>query len=149
MIALATESLYAQDTESWSSNMSSGYVYGTPLTPEREKELIEKIAQWTVKYKMEFPTIVFLQSIKPMGRVISAMGVFYTSAYMGISPGISQYGQEAIALFDNPDSIERLMKRIEELSQEQEQMKDEVRKQVKSDNNEGFAAKLKKLLRLS
>ncbi len=107
--------------------MSSGYVYGVPLTPERERELIEKIAGWTVKYSMEMPTIVFLQSVKPIGRTIGALGVFYGSAFMGISPGISQYGQEAVSLFDNPDNIEKLIARIEELSLEKQKKEEEAR----------------------
>ena len=98
--------------------MSSGYMYGVPLTPECEKELIEKIASWTVKYSMELPTIIFLQSVKPVGRTIGALGIFYGSAFMGLSPGISQYGQEAMSLFDNPDNIEKVITRIEELSKE-------------------------------
>ncbi|MEM2094756.1 MAG: hypothetical protein QXI32_05615 [Candidatus Bathyarchaeia archaeon] len=106
--------------------MSSGYVYGVPLTPEREKELIEKIAQWTVKYSMETPTIIFLQSVKPIGRTIGALGVFYGSAFMGLSPGISQYGMEAVSLFDNPDNIEKIISRIEELSLEKQRAEEEA-----------------------
>jgi ribosomal protein S15P/S13E len=105
--------------------MSSGYVYGVPLTPEREKELVEKIASWTVKYSMEWPTILFLQSIKPVGRAISAMGVLYGTVFMGISPAISQYGQEAVALLDNPENIEKIISRIEELSEEKERRRRE------------------------
>jgi hypothetical protein len=107
--------------------MSSGYVYGVPLTPEREKELIEKIASWTVKYSMELPTILFLQSVKPIGRSIGALGVFYGSAFMGFSPGISQYGQEAVSLFDNPDNIEKIQNRIENLSIEKQKKEEELR----------------------
>ena len=107
--------------------MSSGYMYGVPLTPEREKELVEKIASWTVKYSMELPTMIFLQSVKPVGRTIGALGVFYGSAFMGISPAISQYGQEAVALFDNPDNIEKVLVRIEELSKEKAKKDEEMR----------------------
>jgi len=107
--------------------MSSGYVYGVPITPEREKELIDKIASWTVKYSMELPTIVFLQSVKPIGRSIGALGIFYGSAFMGFTPGISQYGQEAVSLFDNPDNIEKILKRIEELSLERQKNEEELR----------------------
>ena len=128
--------------------MSSGYVYGVPLSPDREKELIEKIAKWTVKYKMELPTIVFLQSIKPVGRFISAMGTFYASAYMGISPGVSQYGNEALALLDNPDNVEKLLRHIEELSQDQQRLTDEAKKQAKSKYNESLTTKLKRFIHL-
>ena len=107
--------------------MSSGYVYGVPLTPEREKELIEKIANWTVKYSMEMPTILFLQSVKPIGRTVGALGVFYGSAFMGITPGISQYGQEAVSLFDNPDNVEKIIGRVEELSLEKQKKDKEAR----------------------
>ena len=107
--------------------MSSGYVYGVPLTPEREKELIEKIATWTVKYSMEMPTILFLQSVKPIGRTVGALGVFYGSAFMGITPGISQYGQEAVSLFDNPDNVEKIIGRVEELSLEKQKKDKEAR----------------------
>ena len=131
--------------------MSSGYVYGTPLSPERVDELVEKISQWTVKYKMEFPTIVFLQSIKPVGRFIGAMGVFYSSAYMGFSPGFSQFGQEAVALLDNPDNIDKLLNRIEALTQEQDQKRDEERREreAESGKSEGLGDRLKKFFGLS
>ncbi len=123
--------------------MSSGYFYGVPLTPEREKELIEKIASWTIKYSMETPTMLFLQSVKPIGRTIGALGVFYGSAFMGISPGISQYGQEAVSLFDNPDNIEKLVSRIEEMSLEK-QRKDEEAKTALGLEKQGFLQRLRR-----
>ena len=123
--------------------MSTGYVYGVPLTPEREKELIEKISSWTVKYSMELPTTLFLQSVKPIGRTVGALGVFYGSAFMGLTPGISQYGQEAVSLFDNPANIEKIITRVEELSLEK-QKEDEKARASQGLGRQGLVQRLRR-----
>ena len=126
--------------------MSGGHVYGMPLPPEREKELIEKIARWTVEHKLELPAVLFLQSLKPMSSYLSAMGYFYGAAFMGLLPAAAQYGNEALSLFDNPENVDGILQRIEELNQEQQRIGEERRKiDSTAKSGRGFFNRIKKI----
>ena len=84
------------------------------MTPEEEEKFIDETARRIVEMGMEFPAIVLLESSKPL-------------AYMGgqlfymITPFLSVFNLEQTGLryknfFEKRENIERLLKRIEELS---------------------------------
>jgi hypothetical protein len=86
-----------------------------PLTPEREKELIDKIAKRIVDHHMETPTILFLESFKPLSFVAGQFGLVYLGP---LTPLLGAWSEEGIALLQKKENVERLLKRIEELSDE-------------------------------
>lgn len=88
----------------------------TSLDPEREEELIEKISRFVVENKVEAPVIFILESIKPLSIMGSQLARFYLAPYL---PFIGEIGEEAIALFQSRESLERLLQRIEELSEKE------------------------------
>ena len=123
--------------------MPSEFKFGMPLAPEREDEIIEKIAQWTVKYEMELPAMLLVQTMQPLSGFLSQMGVFYGSAWYGMMPQFKQYGEEVMTLFDRHENYERLMKRVEELSKEVKKEKDAAKKGAARPNM-SFKEKLKR-----
>ncbi|MCS7386210.1 MAG: hypothetical protein DRJ18_03355 [Candidatus Methanomethylicota archaeon] len=104
------------------------------ITPERKKELIEKIANEIVKRGLETPAIMFLETIKPLTWVGAELSIVY------VLPFVKAYIQhpvvdDLVALFHDRDAVEALIKRIEELveiQKEKERAIKEAKKRAKA-----------------
>jgi len=84
-----------------------------PLTPEREKELIDQIAKRVVDHHMETPAILFLESFKPLSFVAGQFGRVYLGP---LTPLLGSWSEEGLALLQKKENVDRLLRRIEELS---------------------------------
>lgn len=83
------------------------------MTPEREAELIKEIAKRVVDHHLETPTILFLETMKPLSFVASQFG----SVYLGpLTPLLGGWSEDGLALLQKNENIERLLQKIEELS---------------------------------
>jgi len=85
------------------------------LTPEREEQLIDKIAKTVVDRHMEAPTILFLESVKPLSFVAGQIGTVYLSPLTSL---LGSWSEEGLALLRKRENAERLLRKIEELSKE-------------------------------
>lgn len=95
------------------------------LTPQQEEELIEKLAQFIVKRKMETPAILFLETLKPLSFVGSTLTMIYVAPFLDIyGMNINQYTM----LFQKRENVERLLQRIEALIEESDRLKKEKEK---------------------
>ena len=92
-------------------------IWPSTLTPEREAQLIDKIAGSIVDRHMEAPAILFLESIKPLSFVAGQLGVVYLGQ---LTSFLGPWSQEGLALFQKRENVERLLQRIEELSRERQ-----------------------------
>jgi hypothetical protein len=103
------------------------------LTPERRKELIDKIATEVVKRGLETPAIMLLETFKPLSFIGAELAIFYLFPYIKAittSPTVD----EVTALFHDRSAVEDLIKRIEELveiEKEKERAAKEARKKAK------------------
>ena len=96
------------------------------LTPEQEEELIEKLAQFILKYKMETPAILFLETMKPVSVVSSTFAMMYVAPFLDIyGVNVNQYA----LLFQKRENVERLLQRIEALIKESDRLKKEKEKE--------------------
>lgn len=97
--------------------MSGTFRYLDPitegLTEEEKDRIIEQIAENVVSRGLTAPAIVFLESIKPFAKVGSYTFLLFMSPIMGFA-GINGYLYTGF--FKDRENIERLIKRIEELS---------------------------------
>lgn len=88
------------------------------LTPERERELIDAIAQRIVNYGLEVPAVLFIELHKPLAYL---MGQGLLVAFPFLAPF---FGTKAIydvsALLSSPNGLEALVRRIEELAAQRE-----------------------------
>jgi len=97
---------------------SKDYSWDSPsleLSPEREEQIIETIANKVEKYGLKTPTLLFLRSYKPAsvyGAQISPamLGPFFMLLEMF---NIESYDYNAF--FMKRENIDRLIKRIEEI----------------------------------
>ncbi len=80
---------------------------------EEINELIEKVAQRVVNWRMSIPAIMVLESGKPLSFVASQVMVFFEPIVQSIF-SIKDY-ETFIRILEDRDKVELLIQRIEEL----------------------------------
>ena len=90
------------------------------MSPEREKELIDKLARFVIDRHMETPAVLFLESYKPLSFIAGQFGMAYLSPLM---PLFGPWSKEGLALLQKRENVEKVIKRIEELSEERTKKK--------------------------
>jgi hypothetical protein len=86
--------------------------YWEDLPPEKEDELIEKIARFFVKHKMGLIGQMIFESFTPISRIFSELAM---NLY---APFLEFMGADTFtALFRKRENIQRLIDRIEELEE--------------------------------
>lgn len=95
--------------------MSSDWQQWQDLPPEREEELIEKLAQAFVKRGLGLIGRMLLESGGPLTSM-------FAEFYMGIYGPFFDFFEvdQYVALLRNKRNVRRLIKRIDELEEEQE-----------------------------
>lgn len=88
------------------------------LTPERKRELIDAIAQRVVNYGLEVPAVLFLELHKPLAYLMG-QGLLVIFPFLAPFFGTKAV-YDASALLSNPDGLEALIRRIEELAAQNE-----------------------------
>jgi hypothetical protein len=80
-------------------------------------KMIDNIAQRIVQFEMEVPAILTLESSKPLSWIGSHIGRTFVAPWIGVF-GYSAMAkaEEYMAIFEDRKNVERLIKRIEELS---------------------------------
>lgn len=91
---------------------------GEPLSEEETEKFVADVATEIVKRRLETPAVLFLEMHKPLSYIAS-QGLIVAMPFLG--PII---GQERIARFSRflqaRDNIERLIQRIEDMSEERD-----------------------------
>lgn len=103
------------------------------LTPERRKELIDRIATEIVKRGLETPAIMLLETFKPLSFIGAEMAIFYLFPYIKAIT-TNPVVDEITAIFHDRSAVEELIKRIEELveiEKEKERAAKEAKKRAK------------------
>lgn len=90
-----------------------GIDWDAPLTNEERNELIETVAEQVRKRGMTVPAVFFLEMHKPLGY-IAGQTLIFGSGFLAPLVG-PQNLQKWAKLIENPDDVERLIRRIETL----------------------------------
>lgn len=94
---------------------SSRFLVDEPtMTREEEEKFIDKAATRIVDMGMDFPAIVLLESSKPFA-FLGGQLFYMITPFLGAF-NLEQSGMRYKNFFEKPENIERLLKRIEELS---------------------------------
>lgn len=83
------------------------------LSEERKGQLIESIAKRIADNGLIAPTIILLESVKPIAKVGSYTFILFSSPILGLF-GINGY--ELVGFFSDRQNIERLTKCLEEVA---------------------------------
>lgn len=91
---------------------------GEPLSEEETQQFIDDVTTAVIKRKLEAPAVLFLEMHKPL-NYIASQGLIVAMPFLG--PII---GHDRMAKFSrflqNRDNVERLIQRIEDMSEERE-----------------------------
>ena len=106
--------------------------YEVEVTPKDEEEFFEKVAQKIHEYEMETAAILLLESSKPLVWVGGEMGRFFITPFVPIISdkwGITS--EKFFLIFEKRENIEKLLKRLEQLTQEDDAKVKEAKKAAK------------------
>ena len=87
-----------------------------PKLTEKQAELLDKLAQKVVGYKMTVPAIMFLETVKPLSYVGSQTMVFFEPMVKAVF-NIAEYDEIRI-LMEDRRNVEELLVRIEKFDRE-------------------------------
>ncbi|MEM0065750.1 MAG: hypothetical protein QW459_04155 [Sulfolobales archaeon] len=79
-----------------------------------EDELLEKLARKIVDSKLDTIVIFLLTSFGPMGRVWAQLARLYLQPLLIL---LGDYGEFFLKVLQDPERVEKLVSKIEELSQ--------------------------------
>lgn len=87
------------------------------ITPKKEEEIIEKVAQAIVKYDMELPALLFFMSLMPISFFGGQIALMFLGPYL---PGLEY---EYFQVFEKRTNVDRAINRIRELKNLKEKEK--------------------------
>lgn len=87
-----------------------------PKLTERQSELLDKLAQKVVSYRMTIPAIMFLETAKPLSYVGSQTMVFFEPMVKAVF-NVAEYDEIRI-LMEDRRNVEELLARIERFDRE-------------------------------
>ncbi|MCK4403784.1 MAG: hypothetical protein KAW02_01715 [candidate division Zixibacteria bacterium] len=108
------------------------------LTPHQE-EILTKIAQKVVYWKMSVPAILFLESVKPLNYVGSQMMAFFEPFVQAI---VSWKDYDEVRnMMEERGTVERLLQRIEQLDSEAQEKEKTLKKERKLQRKKQWSEK--------
>jgi len=108
------------------------------LTPHQE-EILTKIAQKVVSWKMSVPAILFLESVKPLNYVGSQMMAFFEPFVQAI---VSWKDYDEVRnMMEERGTVERLLQRIEQLDSEVQEKEKTLKKERKLQRKKQWSEK--------
>ncbi len=109
-------------------------------TPEKTKELIEKVAKFIVDRDMGTAAILFIETAKPMSFVGGQMARFFIGPYMPLFGGLGDTTYDLAAIFEKRENMEQLLLRIEALMEEKSEL--EKAEKTKEEKGKSFFSSL-------
>lgn len=100
------------------------------LLPKEEEELIEKTAQAIINSGMEAAAIIFFESIKPLSILGGQFARLFAYPYLSIFGDTGAMGHKLIEVFEKRENIEKLLERINELTEEKRRIDKEKGKKT-------------------
>jgi len=91
---------------------------GEPLSEEETQQLVDSVANAVVKRRLETPSIFFLEMNKPLSY-LAGQGLIVAMPFLAPILGVDRMARFSRFL-QTRDNVERLIQRIEELSEERD-----------------------------
>lgn len=97
--------------------------------PEDEEQVLTKVAERVVRWKMSVPAIVFLESVKPLNYIGSQTMVFFEPIVQSVF-NFKDYDVFQRAM-ERRENVERLMQKIEAADAVEQKWEREYRRRLK------------------
>jgi len=118
---------------------ADGLIMPEHLSEERKIEIMKIIAREVVKRQMTLPTIIFLESVKPLNYIGSQAMVFFNPLIQIVFP-TKMYGELQL-MFEKRENMEKLIQVIEAEDERfnQELKEEKKRDKEKKSNGQGIS----------
>jgi len=93
--------------------------------PEKQEEIIKQMAEIVYKYDMDLGAIFLLEAVKPFASVGSQLARFMVAPFI---PFVGERSIPYLATFERKENVEKLIRLIEERSEEDRKRKEEEKK---------------------
>jgi hypothetical protein len=93
--------------------------------PEKQEAIIKHMAEIIYKYNMDLGAIFLLEAIKPFASVGSQLTRFMVSPFI---PFVGEKSIPYLATFENKENVEKLIRLIEERTEEDRKRREEEKK---------------------
>lgn len=103
------------------SEKQSGFQIPTlEITPEREKEIIDKVTEKILQYRLEAPALLFLIPFQPISLIASQLTVL---PFAPLLEAFEIPGYDYVAFLKKSENLKRIIKNIEEATSKKEKSK--------------------------
>jgi hypothetical protein len=109
------------------------------ISAERQKQIIDKVARFIVSRQFTAPAILFLEGFKPLAWLGSRYATIFLEPFI---PFYERESRELIEALGETESVEMLIKRIEELELESQ-------KEAKPKARASWLSEIRKRMKLS
>ena len=100
------------------------------ISEEEEEEIIQAIAERIHSLGLDTAAVLVLETSKPVTRLGAGMGRVFVSPFLPLLGETSDvYGHKLLTIFENRKNVERLIQKIEKMSQKNTSQKDEDKKE--------------------
>jgi len=107
------------------------------VTPEEAEKLIDWLAREIYRYGLETAAIMFLESLKPISRVLSSMGqIFLTPILPILGDNLMLKGDKAMLIFEDEENVEKLIRKLEYLAVNGFEAETEIEAESHEENTE-------------
>ena len=100
---------------------------------EETEDIIENIAQKIVAREMELPAHFVLGTFRPVAYIGGQMARFFLA---GLTPLLGDMRYEYISVLEKPSNVSKIIRRINELSDEREEQKKHERDEKKKNQSD-------------
>ena len=88
------------------------------ISEEEKEQIIQEIAENIHKRGLDTAAVLFLESSKPLSRLGTSMGRVFLSPFLPIlGDSTDLYGHKLLEIFEKRENIERLIQKIEKMSE--------------------------------
>jgi hypothetical protein len=102
------------------------------ISPEKEDEIIRKVAERIHRFGLNIATIVALKSIRPFVFIGGEMGRYFISPFLPVlGENIGLEGDLFFRIFEKRTNVEKLTNLLEEMMENDEMVKREKQKTKK------------------
>jgi hypothetical protein len=102
------------------------------ITPEEEEELIEKIAEYVHKHRLEDLAGIVLETATPLSFIGTQMGRFFLSPFLPVfGENFDANSEKILHVFERRANVERLIRRIDQLDKEGKKREKERKEEEK------------------
>jgi len=103
------------------------------ISPEETDKYINKTAEYVHKYGLNMVAILMIEAAKPLSYIGGQLGRVFLSPFLpAFGEGIELGGEKFLIIFEQRENVDKLLKRIEELNNEEEEREKERKAQEKT-----------------